>query len=125
MFTTVTPAAHELSIAEERRQPAERGAVAHARRHRDHRRGHQPAHHARERSFHSRDDDDHARLPQHVGRREQPVDAGDADVHQSLDPRSERLGHHGGFLGHGQVAGAGGDDQDGSARGRDAPGAAR
>src|ERR1700683_1161162 len=44
---------------EQRRHPAEAGAVTHARRHRDHRHPHQAADDARQRAFHPRDRDDH------------------------------------------------------------------
>ena len=47
MLTTASPAAHETSIDEQRAHPAERGAVAGARRHADDRRAHEPADHAR------------------------------------------------------------------------------
>ena len=58
MFTTVTPGAQELSIAEQRGQPAERGAVADAGRHRDQRHADQPADHARQRALHAGDHDE-------------------------------------------------------------------
>ena len=43
--------------AEQRREPAERRAVSHARRHGDHRHRHQPADDARQRALHPRDHD--------------------------------------------------------------------
>ena len=71
-----------MSIAEQRRDPAEGRAVADARRHRDHRAVDQAADDRRQRALHAGDDDQTARLAESRVAREQPVDAGDADVVQ-------------------------------------------
>ena len=58
MLTTVTPGAQELSIAEQRGDAAERGAVADAGGHRDQRYAGQPADDGRQRALHAGDDDE-------------------------------------------------------------------
>ena len=54
---------------------------------------------------------------QRVAGREQPVEPGDAHVHQPLDARAERLGDDRRLLGDRQVARAGRDHQDGARAG--------
>ena len=90
----------------------ETGAVADARRHRDHGCFHQPADDAGQRPFHSGGDDDHLGFTQAPGVGEQPVDAGDADVENRLDTRPHDRGGHRGFPGYRYVRGSGRHHQD-------------
>ncbi len=90
MLTTVTPDAQEFNIRDG-----------------DHRDFDQPAHHAGESAFHPGDHDDDARRPQHVGLRQETMDAGDPDVGETLDAILQRPGGDRRFLGHRKIARAG------------------
>ena len=76
------------SIASSAVTPSRLGAVADARRHRDHGRGGEPADDAGQRTLHAGDDDDRVGGGQLVGVRQQPVDAGDADVGDASSGRT-------------------------------------
>ena len=118
ILTTVTPAAQEFNIAEQRRQAAEAGAVADAGRDPDHRLVHQTGDDAWESALHSGDDDEHARPPQVLVVAEQAVDARDADVVEALDRVAGQLRGQRRLLGDGQVGGPRRDHENGPADGR-------
>ncbi len=118
MLTTETPLAQLLSMAEQRREAAEAGAVADAGRHGDDRHVDQAADDAGQRAFHAGDDDDDAGGGEAVVLGEQAVEAGDADVVQPVDRVAHDLGGDRGLLGDRQVGGAGGGDEDRAPAGR-------
>ena len=97
---------------QQRSQPAEAGAVAHAGRHGYHGTCHQPAEHAGERALHPGSRDDDLRLAQHVQPVHQPVDAGHADVIHALYAVAKKLQRERGLFSHRNVAGAGRDHRD-------------
>ena len=121
MLTTVTPGAQELSIAEQRGEAAERGAVPDAGGHRHERDAGQAADHGRQRALHAGDDDEAVGPASRSRTREQPVQPGHADVvdpvdRGAVDPHGQR-----GLGGDRGVGGAGADDRDGAARLRERP----
>lgn len=81
-------------------------------------------------AFHAGGDDEAVGASEGVEASEESVEAGDADVGEEPDVAVPGLGGDAGFLGDGEVAGAGGDDDDvaergaGVNRGRDAEGSA-
>ena len=107
---------------EQRGQPAERGAVADAGRHRDERYAGQPADHGGQRALHAGDDDQAVGGLEPVADAEQPVQPGDADVVDQVDAGAVHPGGQRGLGGDRGVGGAGGDDRDGA---RAASGAGR
>ena len=97
---------------EQRRQPAEVGAVADARRHRDHRAIHQPPDGLRRGPLHAGDADDRVGARPEgslLSNRWMPATPTSTTSGNVAAPR---LGRDAGLLGDGQVAGAGGDDHD-------------
>src|ERR1035441_5571132 len=107
------PAGATIKHAEQRREPAEVGAIAHARRHRDDRLRHQPGNHTRQGAFHARDDDDDVGPLDSFQAPKQPVYAGHAYVRDSLHAIAHHLGRDRRFLGHWQIAGAGANHRNG------------
>ena len=72
-----------------------------------------------ERAFHAGDDDDHARRGEPVALRQEPVQAGDADVVQPVHVVAHDLGRDGGFFCHRYVRSSRRSDQDYSLATRD------
>ncbi len=111
MFTTATPGGARGQHRQQRAHAAERGAVARARRHADHRRGHQAADHRGQRGVPA-GDDDHAVGALQVGQRGrepvQPRHAG-VPVHDHLG--AEQLRTHLRLAHHRAVRRAAGDDR--------------
>src|SRR5579863_4617073 len=65
---------------------------------------------AGQRAFHAGNDDDDICALDNFEFAENTVQAGDADVTDALDTVAHDFGGHGGFLGDGQIAGAGADN---------------
>ena len=112
MFTTVTFDAQEFSIPSNAAIPLIGRAIADAGRHGDHRHSHQSSDDAGQRAFHPGAHNDHACLGQHIAAGQQAMNAGDADVVDMLDVVAHDLRRDHRFLRDGNVAGAGGDDDD-------------
>ena len=120
MFTTETPMAQLFSIAEQRRDAAEAGAVADAGRHRD-----RPARSTRPATTLGSAPSMPATtmMTRAAFRRacspSSRWSAGDADVVEPVDRVAHQLGGDRRFFGDRQVGGAGGGDEDGAAARRD------
>ena len=87
MLTTVTPGRARVEHRQQGGQPAERGAVPDAGRHRDQRHADQPADDRGQRALHPGDHDQAVGRLEPVADAEQPVEAGHADVVDRVRPR--------------------------------------
>jgi len=100
--------------AEERRDTAEAGAVSNAGGHGDDRGGDEAADHAGQSALHTRDADDDARFGKRGAMLEQAMNAGDTDVIEMAGSIAHQAGGEQGFFGDGNVASAGGNNENGS-----------
>lgn len=112
MFTTDIPLAPGIEHAQQRRDPAERRAVADARGHGDHRTVGQAADDGRQRPLHARDRNDDARRHDRVQIGEQTVKTRHTDIIQACDRVSERLSRQRCLLRDGDITRAAGRDDD-------------
>ncbi len=102
-----------IEHAKQRGYPAEAGAVADAGGHGNHRRGDETANDARKGAFHSRNANDDAGLRELAfAVLEQAMNPGDTDVVELIDTVAHHLRGQKRFFGDGNVARAGGDNQD-------------
>ena len=102
-----------IEHAQERRDPAETGAIADASRHGNDRCGDEATNDAGKRAFHSRNANNDASLRQLAfAMPEQAVNASDANVVELIYPVAHHARGEKGFFGDGNVAGTGGNDKD-------------
>ena len=80
--------------SEQRRNAVEADAVTDTRWHGNHGNAHEATDHAGQCAFHSRDHDENARAMQPILRLKEAVQAGDADVVETIDAVSHELGCH-------------------------------
>ena len=97
--------------AEHRRHPAEARAVADAGRYGDDRHADQAANHARKRAFHAGDGDEHAGPLQSILFAQETMQAGDADVVETINGVAHELRRDDGLFGDRQVGCAGARDE--------------
>ena len=101
---------------EEGSEPPERGAVADARGDGDDRSADEPRDDRRKGALHPGDDDHAIGSFERGNLCEHPVEPGNADVDDPIDPKAERLGDERSFLRHGQIRRARRDHRDPPAR---------
>lgn len=103
-----------IEHGEEGCEAAEACAVADAGRHCDDGLGDESADDAGERALHAGDDNDDAGILQLLLMVQKAVDSGNADIVDAIGPATCRFDDKRGFLGHGKVRGACGDDGTGA-----------
>ena len=106
-----------IEHAEEGSDAAKAGAVANAGGHRDDGDGDEAADHAGQSALHTGDADDDARFGKFGAMLQQSMNTGDADIVKMVCAITHHTSGEEGFFGNGNVAGAGGDDENGSLSG--------
>ena len=103
-----------IEHAQQRGQPAEICAIAHAGGDGDDRLGNEARDHARQRAFHSGHDHNHVGLLDGFETTEQSMQPGDPNVINPLHIVAHDFRSDDGFFGHGQIAGSGAKDGNGA-----------